>query len=97
MRAQLGKLLEATELPNVTLQVLPFSQGAHAGISGPFCLIDFPDTDPPTAYVDSPAGNIFLDKPHQVRRWAQAFDQLRADAISPADSREMIATLSTET
>jgi len=97
MRAQLGKLLEATELPNLTLQVLPFTQGAHAGINGPFYLLDFPGEDPPTAYVDSAAGNIFLDKPHQIRRWAEAFDQLRAEAISPSDSREMIATLSTET
>jgi transcriptional regulator with XRE-family HTH domain len=97
MRAQLGKLLEAAELPNLTLQVLPFSQGAHAGINGPFYLLDFPGEDPPTAYVDSPAGNIFLDKPHQVRRWSEAFDQLRAEAISPSDSREMIATLSAET
>lgn len=97
MRAQLGKLLEATELPNLTLQALPFTQGAHAGINGPFCLLDFPGGDPPTVYVDSPAGNIFLDKPHQIRRWAEAFDQLRAEALSPADTREMIATLSAET
>jgi transcriptional regulator with XRE-family HTH domain len=97
MRAQLGKLLEATGLPNLTVQVLPFALGAHAGLNGPFCILEFPGEDPPTAYVDSPAGNIFLDKTHQVRRWAEAFDQLRADAISPGDSREMIVKLSTET
>jgi transcriptional regulator with XRE-family HTH domain len=97
MRAQLDKLLEAAELPNITVQVLPFSQGAHAGINGPFCIIEFPGEDPPTVYIDSPAGNLFLDKPHQVRRWAGAFDQLRAEAMSPADSRELIARLSAET
>ena len=97
MRAQLGKLLEATELPNLTLQILPFTQGAHAGINGPFYLMSFPGEDPPTVYIDSPAGNIFLDKPHQVRRWTEAFDQLRATALSPGDSRDLIATLSTET
>jgi hypothetical protein len=97
MRAQLRKLLEATDLPNLTVQVLPFTQGAHAGLNGSFYLLDFPGEDPPTAYVDSPAGNIFLDKPHQVRRWTEAFDQLRAEAISPGDSRTMIAKLSAET
>lgn len=97
MRAQLGRLLEVTELPNATVQVLPFSQGAHAGMIGPFCLMEFPGEDPPTAYIDSPAGNIFLDKPHQVRRWAEAFDQLRADAMSPGASRQLVAKLSTET
>jgi transcriptional regulator with XRE-family HTH domain len=97
MRAQLGKLLDATDLPNLTLQVLPFTQGAHAGLNGPFHLLDFPGDDPPTIYIDTPAGNIFLDKPHQVQRWTEAFDQLRATAISPGDSRDLIATLSAET
>jgi DNA-binding XRE family transcriptional regulator len=97
MRAQLGKLLEAAELPSVTLQVLPFTQGAHAGLNGPFCIMDFPGGEPGTVYVGSAAGNTFLDKPNHIRRWAAAFDQLRADAMSPSDSREMIATLSTET
>jgi transcriptional regulator with XRE-family HTH domain len=97
MRAQLGKLLDATDLPNLTLQVLPFAQGAHAGLNGPFLIMSFPGDDPPTVYIDGPAGNIFLDKPHQIRRWTEAFDQLRATAISPGDSRDLIATLSTET
>jgi transcriptional regulator with XRE-family HTH domain len=97
MRAQLGKLLDATDLPNLTLQVLPFAQGAHAGLNGPFSIMDFPGDDPGTVYVGSPAGNTFLDKPHHIRRWAEAFDQLRATAISPGDSRDLIATLSTET
>jgi transcriptional regulator with XRE-family HTH domain len=97
MRAQLGKLLEATELPNLTLQILPFAQGAHAGLNGPFHLLDFPGDDPPTVYIDGPAGNIFLDKPHQIQRWTEAFDQLRATAISPGDSHDLIATLSAET
>lgn len=97
MRAQLGKLLQATEQPNVTVQILPLAQGAHTGLNGSFYLLDFPGDDPPTTYIDSPAGNIFLDKAHQVRRWAEAFDQLRAEAISPDGSRDLIAKLSTET
>ena len=97
MRAQLGKLLEAAELPNLTVQVLPFAQGAHAGLNGPFCIMDFPGGDPATVYVGSAAGNTFLEKAHQVQRWAEAFDQLRAAALSPGDTRETIATLSAET
>jgi len=101
MRAQLGRLIEAAEMPNVTLQVLPFSQGAHAGLNGPFCILEFPGgdpgvPDPSVAYVEGAAGNIYLEKDHEVRRWAEAFDQLRAEAMSPDESRELIATIGTE-
>jgi transcriptional regulator with XRE-family HTH domain len=101
MRAQLGRLIEATELPNLTLQVLPFSHGAHAGLAGPFYILEFPGdahgtTDPGIAYVEGAAGNIYLEKDPDVRRWAHAFDQLRAEAMSPGESRELIATASTE-
>jgi transcriptional regulator with XRE-family HTH domain len=96
MRAQLGKLLEVGELPNLTLQVLPFSQGAHAGMNGPFYILEFPGGDPGMAYIEMAGGNVYLEKENQVRRWAEAFDQLRAEAMSPGDSRELIASLSAE-
>ena len=93
MRPQLGRLAEAADQPNVTVQVLPFGQGAHAGLSGAFHLLDFPGGDPSVTYVESPGGNIYLEKAHEVRRWSEAFDQLRAQALSPEDSRRMIAKL----
>lgn len=96
MRAQLGRLIEAGELPNITLQVLPFSQGAHAGLAGPFYILEFPGGDPAVAYVEGAAGNIYLEKDHEVRRRAEAFDRLRAEAMSPSESRELIATVGTE-
>lgn len=96
MRAQLGRLTEAGEQPNITLQVLPFSQGAHAGLNGPFYILEFPGGDPAVTYVEGAAGNIYLEKDHEVRRWADAFDQLRAEAMSPSESRELIATVGTE-
>ena len=96
MRAQLGRLAEASELPNVTLQVLPFAQGSHAGLAGPFAILEFPGggpaiMDPGVVYVESVAGNIYLEKDRQVRHWADVFDQLRAQALSPDESRQVIA------
>jgi transcriptional regulator with XRE-family HTH domain len=44
MRAQLERLVEAAGLPNVTLQLLPFEAGAHAGMDGTFAILDFPET-----------------------------------------------------
>ena len=43
MRGQLQRLVEVAELPNVTLQVLPFEVGAHAGMDGTFTILSFPN------------------------------------------------------
>lgn len=87
MRGQLHHLVEMAEQPNVTLQVLPFAKGAHAGVIGAFTLIEFPDpTDNDVVYVDSPAGNIYLEKDKDLRRYTLVFDHLRAAALPPDES-----------
>ncbi|HYZ53467.1 MAG TPA: helix-turn-helix transcriptional regulator [Streptosporangiaceae bacterium] len=92
MRAQLTRLTEASKMPNVTIQVLPFSSGAHAGLRGSFSILEFPErADPDVAYVDSLAGIIYLEKDREVRSCAEAFDRLRATALSPGASAELIA------
>jgi transcriptional regulator with XRE-family HTH domain len=97
MRAQLARLLEADEFPSVTIQVLPFTRGAHPGLGGAFTIIGFPDpTDLDVVYVDSPAGNIFLEKDKDVRRHTTWFDHLRAAALPPDESAEFIASAADE-
>lgn len=97
MRAQLTRLLEADELPSVTIQVLPFTRGAHPGLGGAFTIIGFPDpTDLDVVYVDSPAGNIFLEKDKDVRRHTTWFDHLRAAALPPDESADFIAAVADE-
>jgi transcriptional regulator with XRE-family HTH domain len=91
MRDQLARLVEASRKPNVTLQVLPFSTGSHAGLRGPFSILEFPErADPDVAYVESVAGIIYLEKEREVRTAAEAFDRLRAAALSPGQSTELI-------
>ena len=97
MRAQLARLLEVDELPSVTIQVLPFTRGAHPGLGGAFTIIGFPDpTDLDVVYVDSPAGNIFLEKDRDVRRHTTWFDHLRAAALPPDESTDFIALVADE-
>jgi hypothetical protein len=97
MRAQLARLLEVDELPSVTIQVLPFTRGAHPGLGGAFTIIGFPDpTDLDVVYVDSPAGNIFLEKDRDVRRHTTWFDHLRAAALPPDESTDFIAAVADE-
>jgi transcriptional regulator with XRE-family HTH domain len=96
MHGQLHHLIDASEMPNITLQVLPFSQGAHPGLVGAFALIEFPDVnDHDVVYVDSPAGNIYLEKPSDIRRYTLIFDHLRAAALAPDQSVELIEELAT--
>jgi transcriptional regulator with XRE-family HTH domain len=91
MRAQLMRLAEMAELPNVRLQVLPFARGSHAGLDGPFTIISFPDpTDLDVVYIPSPAWNIFVERVKDVRRRALCFDLLRAEALPPDESVEFI-------
>ncbi|MGO9783973.1 MAG: helix-turn-helix domain-containing protein [Streptosporangiaceae bacterium] len=92
MLGQLGRLTEASKMPNVTLQVLPFESGSHAGLKGSFSILEFPErADADVAYVESVAGIIYLEKDREVRTCAEAFDRLRAAALSPGASADLIS------
>ena len=91
MRHQLAHLLVAAGLPGVTLQVLPFDTGAHAGHDGPFSIVEFHDrSDSEVVYVESTAGPIYLEKDREVRASAEVFDRLRAAALPPQASLDLI-------
>ena len=92
MRHQLAHLLVAAGLPGVTLQVLPFDTGAHAGHDGPFSIVEFYDrSDSEVVYVESTAGPIDLEKDRDVRVSAEVFDRLRAAALPPEASLDLIS------
>ena len=97
MRGQLEHLLDMAAKPVVTMQVLPFSCGAHAGHMGPFSILEFPNrTDSEVAYVESVAGYLYLEKDREVRTRVEAFDRLRAAALSPSASADLIAQVANE-
>jgi transcriptional regulator with XRE-family HTH domain len=94
MRGQLSRLLEVASRPGMTLQVLPFESGAHAGLRGPFSILEFPDrTDSRIAHVESVGGFIYMEKEREVRACSDAFDRLRAAALAPGASADLIATV----
>jgi transcriptional regulator with XRE-family HTH domain len=97
MRPQLEHLIQASRWSNVTLQVLAFGSGAHAGLTGPFSILEFPErSDEDVAYTESVGGMIYMEKDREVRLCAEAFDRMRAAALSPAASVELIQHLSRE-
>jgi transcriptional regulator with XRE-family HTH domain len=92
MRRQLSHLLAEAARPRVTLQILPFSSGAHAGHGGPFTILEFPDrSDSEVVYVESVAGFIYQERDKEVRARIEAFDRLRAAALSPTASGDLIS------
>lgn len=90
---QLNHLAKMAAEPYVTLQVIPFKSGAHPGMPGSFVLMDFAPDDPLLVYIDSMAGDLFLEADEDVRRYNQIFDHLRAMALSPSDSADLIASV----
>jgi transcriptional regulator with XRE-family HTH domain len=95
MHAQLRHLIEVSELPHVTLQIIPFAAGAHPGMPGSFALLQFAEAAvPDVIYIDSMAGDLFLEEESDVRRYRLIFDHLRAMAAAPDVSRELLAALS---
>lgn len=94
MRAQLKRLRDAAALPHVTVQIIPYDAGAHPGMSGSFIVLDFPDpADQSLVYIDSMAGDLFLEDDLEVRRYILMFEHLRAAAARPDQSAELLAEI----
>lgn len=90
MREQLGQLLKANESLGVTLQVLPFSKGAHAAALGSFVILGGTEPSLDVVYVDLHVGSVFMEKDHELDRYRLAFDYLRAQALDMAASSALI-------
>jgi transcriptional regulator with XRE-family HTH domain len=94
MAGQLAHIDQMAGQPNVTVQVLPFTAGAHPAMLGSFTLMQFPDpADKDVVYLEAETGALYLEKPHDVRRYSLMIDYLRAQALGPAESRALIAQL----
>jgi hypothetical protein len=94
MLDQLVRLVEAAKLPNVTLQILPFAAGAHAGMDGTFAILDFPEAaDPDVVYAENATGGLFLEKADELDKYSSIFDTIRSTALTPEGSIAMIEML----
>ncbi|MDT4990958.1 MAG: hypothetical protein QOH97_850, partial [Actinoplanes sp.] len=94
MLDQLVRLVESAKLPNVTLQILPFAAGAHAGMDGTFAILDFPEAaDPEVVYAENATGGLFLEKADELKKYSSIFDTIRSTALTPEESIAMIKML----
>jgi transcriptional regulator with XRE-family HTH domain len=93
-RRQLLRLVEASEQPMITIQVLPFSVGAHRALAGSFIVLEFAaDADHALVYSEGMTGGVFRNKSVELDSYLTSFESLRAQALSPEDSAEFIASV----
>ena len=91
MREQLSKILEVAATPNVTMQVVPFEAGAHPGLDNTFTLLEFDSSiQSPVIFVENLAGDFYLEREPEIRRYQEVLEHLRACALSPANSVKYI-------
>jgi transcriptional regulator with XRE-family HTH domain len=90
MREQLRHLLQVMEFPHVTLQVLPFTAGAHAAMTGAFIMLRFPDEDMSTVYVENDRGGLYQERPADLDRYRLVWQQVSDMALKPDETADMI-------
>jgi transcriptional regulator with XRE-family HTH domain len=91
MRRQLTSLVEANERKMVTVQVLPFSSGAHRALAGAFIILEFArDGDSPLVYSEGMTGGVFRSRSDELRSYWMSFEALRAAALNPKKSVDFI-------
>ena len=97
MARQLERLAGSSNLPNVSIRVLPFSAGLHHGLmTGPFVILRFPlngdgrEAEPTTVYVDGYTGDLYLDKPSEIDRYKEAYASISGSSLDEPSSIKLI-------
>ncbi len=94
MRAQLEHLVELAQLPSVVVQVMPFRFGAHAGESGAFSVLRFPEQDlPDVVYLEQLTSALYLDKRDDVDEYLQVMERLCVDSLTPQQTLDLLHSI----
>ncbi|MEV0676325.1 helix-turn-helix transcriptional regulator [Actinosynnema sp. NPDC050436] len=96
MGEQLQRLRELAGLDNVTLQVVPFSAGAHAASNFPFVMLRFADDQRPIVYLESLTSASSIEDPAHVAQYDKVFSHLTTSALGPAESTDLLAGVAGE-
>ncbi|MGW1723142.1 helix-turn-helix domain-containing protein [Streptomyces sp. NPDC002306] len=96
MQGQLRHLLASSQRPHVTVQVLPFSAGAHAAAVGSFAVLRGPTPELDVIYVDLIGGGLFMEKRQELERYRLAFEYLSAQALDLESSAQTVDRISKE-
>ncbi|MFC4589203.1 helix-turn-helix domain-containing protein [Sphaerisporangium corydalis] len=95
MKGQIEHLLEMGRLPNVVIQVLPFTTGAHAAMAGAFNVLEFPESaDLGVVYLEQATSGLVLQSEREIRRYALMWGNIAGKALSPQESAALITARS---
>jgi Domain of unknown function (DUF5753) len=82
----------------VTLQILPFSAGAHSAMGGPFTILRFAEPDlADVVYIEQLTSAVYLDKPVEVDSYLEVMEQLCLQAEPASSTREILQQVYSET
>ena len=94
MHLQLDHLLEIADMPNVAVQVIPYTAGAHPGMGKPFVILSFPErADPDVVYLEDLTSTLYLEDVDEIDRYNVLFNHLRATALSFEESAALITSV----
>ncbi|MFC3999670.1 helix-turn-helix domain-containing protein [Nocardiopsis sediminis] len=94
MADQLAHLLELGERSHITVQIVPFTTGAHSGLNGSFDILEFTESDlyaPRLVHLENLTSSLYIEKAKEVRVYTVAFEHLRTAALHPERTREVIS------
>ncbi len=97
MRGQIDHILRALELPNVTVQIVPFSVGGHAAAGGPFSILRFSQPDlPDVVYLEQLTSAVYLEKRDDVDSYLEVMERLCIEAEPVSHTRKLLLQIREE-
>jgi transcriptional regulator with XRE-family HTH domain len=91
MRGQLERLIDATKLANVVLQILPFGAGAHPGMVAAFSILRFADQElPDVVYVEHLTNALYLERRDDVNQYLHVMDRISMRAAPPDKTVDLL-------
>jgi len=98
MRGQLNRLVEVAALPQVTVQVVPFRRGGHAGEGGSFAVLRFRQADlSDVVYIEQLTSALYLERRSDVDHYMEVMNRLSAEALTPAGTTRFLKEIIRET
>lgn len=91
-RDQLFHLRQSADVPGITLQVLPLGRATHAGLDGPFVLLETPEHEH-LAYAETQRGSLLINDPDEVSILARKYAMLRTQALNSEDTKGLLEWL----
>ncbi|MBF6317255.1 helix-turn-helix domain-containing protein [Nocardia cyriacigeorgica] len=94
LREQIQHLINVSDMPNVRIQVLPYSAGGHSAAGGPFSILRFPEPElPDIVYTEQLTSSLYMEKRHDVELYMSVMNQLSVQALSPAASLQFLSQI----